>query len=460
MGFKNKAVLTTVLFLFIMFSTSFSHSLSKIESNPTERESISDTTIPEPEDIKVLVNFAANVSQYINKTSASIFLDMLENETGFDLTVWENETVFRTSFTSIDLQFYDVFILFVHSNLTFTENAINALKDFVKEGKTLMICHAPESTNTTTNINNVIQYFGFKFLENVTVIDPVNFEDTNTSIIAPFFLDQIPQTHVLNQENAFLIYRGIPIITNSSLINSTKLEVVDHYNLTWANVTAFADKNNNSVKDSGDINGTDVVLGVCAETENQGRFIGIGSVAMFNNTYTNATGNFSAYENLMFANETIKWLAKLTGLVLYEDMTTDKEKITYGEQVNVSVIIEDENMEEIVAINASIIVHKIATMNITMLNISRTGKQFHAAYNSTTFEEAGTVEFSANSSKVRGYTNITTYPWIIVDVFPKETPRTSLNSTALILITMATIVTLAGLGAYAFRIARLKKREK
>ena len=459
MVFKNKAVLTAILFLFIMFSTSFTYSISKIESNPVERESISDTTIPQPEDIKVLVNFASNVSQFINKTSASIFLDMLENETGFDLDVWENETVYRTSFASFDLQIYDVFILFVHSNLTFTETAIDALKDFVKEGKSLMICHAPESSNTTTNIEMVTQYFGFKFLENVTVIDPLNFEETNTSIKVPFFLDKIPQTLALNQENISLIYRGIPITTNSSLINSTALEVVDHYNLTWANVTAFADQNNNSVKDSGDINGTDVVLGVCAETENQGRFIGIGSVAMFNNTYTNSSGNFSAYENLLFANETIKWLAKLTGVVLYEDMTTNKEQITYGEQVNVSVIIEDENTEEIMTINTSIIAHKIATINITILNISRTGKQFHTVFNSTTFEEPGTIEFSANTSKVRGYPNITT-PWIIVDVFPKETPRTSLNSTALMLITMAGIVTLAGLGAYAFRIARLKKREK
>lgn len=459
MGFKNKAVLTAVLFLFIMFSTSFTYSLSKIESNPVERESISDTTMPKPEDIRVLVNFAGNVSHYINKTSASIFLDMLANGSGFDLDVWENETVFRTSFGPSDVQFYDVFILFVHSNLTFTKTSIDALKDFVKEGKSLMICHAPESQNTTTNIEMISQYFGFKFLENVTVIDPVNFDQTNTSIVAPFFLDEIPQTRVLNQENASLIYRGIPIITNSSLINSTELEVVDHYNLTWANVTAFADRNNNSVKDSGDINGTEVVLGVSAETENQGRFIGMGSVAMFNNSYTNSSGNFSAYENLLFANETIKWLAKLTGVVLYEDMTTEKEKITYGEQVNVSVIIEDENMEEIVAINASIIVHKIGTMNITMLNIIRTEKQFHTVYNSTTFEKDGTVEFSANSSKVRGYTNITT-GWIMVDVFPKEAPRTSLNSTALILITMAAIVTLGGIGAYAFRITRLKKREK
>ena len=113
MVFKNKAVLTAILFLFIMFSTSFAYSLSKIESDPVERESISDTTVPEPEDIKVLVNFASNVSQFINKTSASIFLDMLENETGFDLDVWENETVFRTSFASIDLQFYDVFFTFL-----------------------------------------------------------------------------------------------------------------------------------------------------------------------------------------------------------------------------------------------------------------------------------------------------------------------------------------------------------
>jgi len=459
MGFKNKAVLTSVLFLFIMFSTSFTYSLSKIESNSVERESISDTDIPRPEDIRVLVNFAGNVSHYINKTSASIFLDMLANGTGYDLDVWENETVFRTSFSPSDLQFYDVFILFVHSNLTFEKIAIDALKDFVKEGKSLMICLAPESSNITTNINNINRYFGFEFLENVTVIDPVNYEETNTSIKVPFFFNEIPQTRILSQENASLIYRGIPIITNSSLINSTILEVVDHYNLTWANVTAFADQNNNSVKDLGDINETDVVLGVCAETENQGRFIGIGSVSMFNNTYTNSSGNFSAYENLLFANETIKWLAKLTGLVLYEDMTTDKEQITYGEQVNVSVIIEDENMEEITVINTSIIVHKIATINTTMLNISRTGKQFHAIYNSTTFEKDGTVEFSANTSKVRGYPNITT-GWIIMDVFPEEAARTSLNSMALILITIAAIVTLAGLGAYTFRITRLKKREK
>lgn len=459
MGFKNKAVLTAILFLFIIFSTSFTYSLSKIEYNPVERETISDTTIPEPEDIRVLVNFAANVSQYINKTSASIFLNMLENETGFDLDTWENETAFRTSFSSANLQGVDVFILFIQSNMTFTKTAIDALKDFVKGGGSLMICHAPEGLNTTTNIEMITQYFGFKFLENVTVIDPVNFDQTNTSIKVPFFLDEIPQTHVLNQENVSLIYRGIPITTNSSLINSTILEVVDHYNLTWADITAFADKNNNSVKDSGDINGTDVVLGVCAETENQGRFIGIGSVAMFNNTYTNSSGNFSAYENLLFANETIKWLAKLTGVVLYEDMTTDKEQITYGEQVNVSVIIEDENMEEIAAINASFVAHKIGTMNITILNISRTEKQFHTVYNSTTFEKSGAIEFSGNTSKVRGYTNITT-PWIMVDVFPEEAPRTSLNSTALMLITMAAIVTLVGLGAYAFRIARLKKREK
>jgi len=460
MGFKNKAVLMAILFLFVIFSTSFTYSLSKIESNPVGRETIYDTTIPEPEDIRVLVNFAANVSQYINKTSASIFLDMLENETGFDLDVWENETVIRTSFTSVDLQFYDVFIIFIQSNLTFTESAIDALKEFVKKGGGLMICDAPEGPNTDTNINNVTQYFGFKFLENVTVIDPVNYENTTTSIKVPFFLDEIPQTLVLNQKNASLIYRGIPITTNSSLINSTILEVVDHYNLTWANVTAFADKNNNSVNDVGDINGTDVVLGVCAETENQGRFIGIGSVTMFNNTYTNSSGNFSAYENLLFANETIKWLAKLKGVVLYEDMTTDKEQITYGEQVNVSVIIEDENMEEVAGINASFVVHKIGTMNITMLNISRMGKHFYAVYNSTTFEKAGAIEFSTNSSKVRGYTNITTYPWIMVDVFPEEAPRTSLNSTALILMAMAAIVTLGGLGAYAFRIASLKKREK
>ena len=313
MGFKNKAVLTAVLILFIMFSTTFTHSISKIESNSVERESISDTSILEPEDIRVLVNFAGNVSHFINKTSTSIFLDMLANGTGYDLDVWENETVFRTSFTSGDIQFYDVFILFVHSNLTFTKNAIDALKDFVKEGKSLMICHAPESSNTTTNVNNIGKNFGFEFLENVTVIDPVNFEETNTSIKVPFFLDEIPQTRVLNLENASLIYRGIPIIANISIINSTELYLFDHYNLTWADATAFADQNNNSVKDLGDINGTDVVLGVCAETENQGRLIGLGSVAMFNDTYTNSSGNFSAYENLLFTNETIKWLAKLTG---------------------------------------------------------------------------------------------------------------------------------------------------
>ncbi|MFX0184510.1 MAG: hypothetical protein ACFE95_15620 [Candidatus Hodarchaeota archaeon] len=247
--------------------------------------------------------------------------------------------VFLTDEFSPDtLSNIDVLIILAPTE-AYSEAEIEAVEDFLEDGKSLLIATGFRDQNTDAT-NDILNPYGLSFnLSSSIIPETARTLGNHYFNLARNFTDPtIPVTENITQ---IFFPNGVGISFNESRLESFKSPIILSYN----------PYNPILLKNSDELPSENNTLATTLELENSGRILAIGSANMFNNSFINPLPlNSEFMQNTEFILNAIKWLGKNTGIMnFYEPwVNLDDEPVLKNKIIRGNVTLLDSRNQTVI----------------------------------------------------------------------------------------------------------------
>jgi plastocyanin len=363
-------------------------------------------TLPRPENVTVMFDFkhCANYtianekfSRVINWTQDNNFTVEINNE---------NELVEST------LENVDVLIIFEPEE-DFTEFETEDVLSFVRNGGGMLIDGSRKRADS--NLNELTNPFGFQvvnasatYINATNLEDPIGVNNTLTNFTLSEFKDlpiftenvTVPLTEktitTINYMGALLEFNetlSTEWLNNEGLLNEG--ELIHCYTLAKGNETIYADDGDGVVEEN-ETRGNENVFLSAAETSENGRVVGLGSAAIFNDS---STGRKPV--NTKLYQRTLQWLAKMYAVLESQDFTLEELEIKKDEETAASIQVYAENNTVLEDLNVTLRFFRIENVEKTV-QLTTTNNSFYECEFGTPELHEGTVALVISAHK-EGY---------------------------------------------------------